>query len=200
MTNKTESGTNVDFNCPRSHEKEEVPFHRPPLFPSSSPPPPCLTGQSSIAGSCKGNSATRLCDSPGARPGEGNMGVSVQPLPSPIGAPALTLLLFPVGCLPDHSDNHTPHVPTSHFPPARCGGGGDGDQTIEIQYPSGFLLSSYPAATSSLTVQRAILGNEVAIMTLSTLALRAPPWRGVAVCLALGAWVCEAILVRACVE
>lgn len=65
------------------------------------------------------------------------MGVSVQPLPSPIGAPALTLLLFPVGCLPDYSDNHTPHVPTSHFPPARCGGGGDGDQTIEIQYPFG---------------------------------------------------------------
>lgn len=39
MTNKTESGTDVDFNCPRSHEKEEVPFHRPLLFPSSFPPP-----------------------------------------------------------------------------------------------------------------------------------------------------------------
>lgn len=43
VTNKTDSGTDVDFNCPRSHEKEEVPFHRPLLFPSSFPPLPHRT-------------------------------------------------------------------------------------------------------------------------------------------------------------
>lgn len=55
------------------------------------------------------------------------MGVSVQPLPSPIGAPALTLLLFPVGCLSPtaHGDNHTPHTThhthtRSNFPLPPC--------------------------------------------------------------------------------
>lgn len=171
------SGTAVDFNRPHSHEKEV------PAIPQTSLVsllllPPCLTGQPTHRGQLQGESATRLCDSPGARPGEGSMGVSVQTPASSISnwRPSFDPLPSAVSQTTATTTHHTFQLPTSPLP------GGDGDQTIEIQYPSVFLPSSYPAATSSLTVQRAILGNCRHDMVDSRVTRTTVAWRG---CLAL---------------